>query len=114
MVYCFIVTAWANKDIYMQKLKARSFLKRIVGTVVRSVQEDQTEQGMLVSLFPSSVALCVSLMVISINSQINLVDIKNLEAEVQALEELSKQLFLEIYELRQAKVFFCVSCRYLN
>lgn len=96
------------KNTYLQKLKARSFLKRIVGTVVRSVQEDQTEQGILVSLFSVFFVLHVSLLVISIDSQFYLEDIKNLEVGVHALEELSKQLFLEIYELRQTKVFLCV------
>ncbi|AEE85372.1 GPCR-type G protein 2 [Arabidopsis thaliana] len=78
--------------------KGKSFFRRFVGTVVRSVQDDQKEQVQLVYCWDNKV---VELLQFSPCCQI--IDIKLMEAEVEGLEELSKQLFLEIYELRQAK-----------
>nr|VDD21984.1 unnamed protein product [Brassica oleracea] len=78
--------------------KRSSFFRRIVGTVVRSVQDDQKEQGQFTCFLLTQVPLAIIFSFV-----IGIKDIKILEAEVEGLEELSKQLFLEIYELRQAK-----------
>ncbi|KAF2288057.1 hypothetical protein GH714_004153 [Hevea brasiliensis] len=81
-----------------ENLKARSFFKRIVGTVYDQFKMTKrsklsfTFAGRLINSPPFGILLSFTL-----------ADIKIMEAEVQALEELSKQLFLEIYELRQAK-----------
>ncbi|CAK9225347.1 unnamed protein product [Sphagnum troendelagicum] len=59
---------------YQEPGDPKSLMTRWMGTVVRTAQEDEREQ-----------------------------EIRVMEDEVKALEEITKQLFLEVIELRQAK-----------
>lgn len=45
---------YISSKFSVQKLKASSIIRRIVGTVIRSVQEDQKEQGLNLFMSPSN------------------------------------------------------------